>query len=125
MKKIILFVACLIFGLMVINAGLNKFFNYIPVPKNMPEDMVRLTAAFVQIKWLMPLVGFAEIVGGTLFIIPKLRALGAIVAFPVIIGIFLSNIVNSPIALPIAVVLLVVNVWVIFEERRKYLPMIR
>jgi uncharacterized membrane protein YphA (DoxX/SURF4 family) len=110
---------------MVINAGLNKFFNYIPVPKNMPEDMVRLTAAFVQIKWLMPLVGFAEIVGGTLFIIPKLRALGAIVAFPVIIGIFLSNIVNSPIALPIAVVLLVVNVWVIFEERRKYLPMIR
>lgn len=32
MKQKSLFAASLIFGLMFINAGLNKFFNYIPLP---------------------------------------------------------------------------------------------
>ena len=38
MKAKILFVLCLLFGLMFINAGLNKFFNYMPMPKDMPEN---------------------------------------------------------------------------------------
>ncbi len=33
MKNKILFVVSLLFGLLFINAGLNKFFNYMPVPK--------------------------------------------------------------------------------------------
>ncbi len=125
MKNKILFGLCLLFGLMFINAGLNKFFNYMPMPKDMPESMLKLMAAFMEISWLMPLVGFAEVLGGVLFIIPKYRALGAIIIFPVMIGILLSNIINAPSGLPIAIVLLVINLWVIFENREKYLPMIQ
>lgn len=70
MKNKILFGLSLLFGLMFINSGLNKFFNYMPMPKDMPESMLKLMAAFMQISWLMPLVGFAEVLGGVLFIIP-------------------------------------------------------
>ena len=48
MKKKILFVVSLLFGLMFINSGLNKIFNYIPVPENMPENMVKLMAAMME-----------------------------------------------------------------------------
>ena len=72
---------------MFINAGLNKFFNYMPMPKNMPENMMKIMGAFMQIGWLMPLIGIVEIVGGILFIPSKYRALGAIIIFPVMIGI--------------------------------------
>ncbi len=124
MKKKIIFVLSLLFGLMFINAGLNKFLNYMPVPADLPEKMQKMMAAFIEIGWLMPLVGFAEIIGGILFIIPKTRALGAIVIFPVMIGVLLTNCLVAPSGLPIALVLLAVNVWVIYENRQKYLPMI-
>lgn len=124
MKQKILFGVCLLFGLMFINAGLNKFFNYMPMPEDMPESMTKLMAAFMQISWLMPLVAVAEIIGGILFIIPKFRALGAIIVFPVMVGILLTNIINAPSGLPIALVLLAINLWVIFENREKYFPMV-
>lgn len=125
MKNKILFVVSLLFGLMFINAGLNKFFNYIPVPKDMPEKMVKFMAAAVEISWLIPLVGVAEIIGGVLVIIKKFRALGAIIIFPVMVGILLTNITVSPSGLPLTLVLLVINVWIIIENRAKYLPMIK
>jgi uncharacterized membrane protein YphA (DoxX/SURF4 family) len=125
MKKKILFVVSLLFGLMFINAGLNKFFNYMPVPKDMPEKLMKTMGAFMEISWLMPLIGIAEILGGVLFIPNKTRALGAIIIFPVMIGILLTNIIYAPSGLPIALVLLAINLWVIIENRAKYLPMIK
>ena len=125
MKKKILFVVSILFGLMFINAGLNKFFNYIPVPADLPERMVKVMAAMVEITWLMPLLASAEIVGGILFMIPKFRALGAIVIFPVMVGILLTHLILEPSGLPIALVLLAINLWVIYENREKYMPMIR
>ncbi|SEN87721.1 DoxX-like family protein [bacterium A37T11] len=125
MKQKIIFVLSVLFGLMFINAGLNKFFNYMPVPKDMPAEMQKMGAAFMQIPWLMPLTGVIEIIGGILFVIPRTRALGAIVIFPVMIGVLLANIYSVPSGLPIALGLLVINLWVIYENRRKYLPMIQ
>jgi len=124
MKKKILLVVSILFGLMFINAGLNKFFNYIPVPADMPEKMMNAMKAIMEIGWLLPLIAVAEITGGILFMIPKYRALGAIVIFPVMIGILLTNIFIAPSGLPIALVLLAINLWVIIENRAKYLPMI-
>ena len=124
MKKKILFVVSLLFGLMFINSGLNKFFNYMPMPKDMPENMMKLFSAFMTIGWLMPLVAVAEIIGGVLFITNRFRALGALVIFPINIGILLTHIVNAPSGLPMAIILLAINLWVIIENREKYMPML-
>ena len=125
MKKKILFGVSLLFGLMFINSGLNKFFNYIPLPKDMPENMIRLMGAIKEIGWLLPLIGAAEIVGGILFIPNTFRALGAIIIFPVLVGIILTHIFSAPSGLPMALVLLGIELLVIIENRGKYLPMIK
>ncbi|HXB41886.1 MAG TPA: DoxX family membrane protein [Bacteroidia bacterium] len=125
MKKKILFGVSLLFGLMFINSGLNKFFNYMPMPKDMPENMVKLFGAFMTIGWLFPLIAVAEIIGGILFITNKYRALGAIIIFPVLIGILLTHIMYAPSGLPIALVLFAIEIWVIIENREKYMPMIK
>ena len=124
MKSKILFVVSLLFGLMMINAGLNKFFNYMPMPEKMPAGMMKAMTAFMQIGWLMPLVGFVEVLGGILFIVPKTRALGAIVILPVMIGIMCTNIITDRSALLIALVMFAINIWVLVENRAKYLPMV-
>lgn len=125
MKQKFLLVISILFGLMFINSGLNKFFNYMPMPQDLPEKMMTAMKAFIQIGWLFPLVAVAEIAGGVLFMITKTRALGAIIIFPVMIGILLTHIVIAPSGLPLALVLLAINLWVIFENRQKYLPMIK
>ena len=125
MKKKILFVVCILFGLMFINSGLNKFFNYIPVPADLPENAVKMMTAMMGIVWLLPLIATAEIVGGTLFMITKTRALGAIIIFPVMVGILLTHVFIIPSGLPLALVLLAIELWVIFENREKYMPMIK
>ncbi|HEY5745135.1 MAG TPA: DoxX family membrane protein [Chryseolinea sp.] len=125
MKQKIIFVVSLLFGLMFVNAGLNEFFKYMPMPDDIPEKTVEAWNAFMTIGWLMPLVGFAEILGGVLFIIPKTRALGAVVIFPVLIGILLTNTITEPSGFPIALALLAVNLYVILDNRHRYLPMIK
>ncbi len=124
MKSKILLVLSVLFGLMFINAGLNKFLNYMPMPDDLPASMVQAMEAMATIGWLMPLVAIVEIIAGVLFIIPKTRPLGAIIMFPIMVGILLTHINQAPSGLPMAIVLMVINLWVIYENRDKYLPMI-
>ncbi len=124
MKNKILFILCLFSGLMFINSGVNKFLNYLPVPDNLPEKVVKMNTAIMEIKWLMPLVAVVEIIGGILFIIPRFRALGAIVLFPVMIGILLTHLTVVPSGLPIAMILFAIILWVLIENRKKYLALI-
>jgi uncharacterized membrane protein YphA (DoxX/SURF4 family) len=124
MKQKIIFVLSLLFGLMFINAGLNKFFNYMPAPENMPDTLQKMMAGFMQISWLMPLVGVIEILGGVLFIIPKTRALGALVILPVMVGILIINII-VPDGLPMVLPFLAILLWVMYENRKKYMALIQ
>ncbi|MPS72506.1 MAG: DoxX family membrane protein [Chryseobacterium sp.] len=119
--KIVKFILCLLFGLMFINAGLDKFLHYMPMPEMKPEQ-AKLFAAFGEIVWLMPLIGAVELIGGLLFILPKTRALGAIVILPVMVGIVLHNFTLFPTneGRIIAVVLLLINLWVLIDNRDKY-----
>ncbi len=120
MKNKVTFILSILFGLMFINAGLNKFLNYMPMPENLPEKMQKAMAAFMEIGWILPLVGAVEILGGVLIIFPKTRALGALMIFPIMIGIVLTNIVQDSSGLPIATVLSAILLWIMYVNREKY-----
>ncbi len=119
--KYLKLILCLLFGLMFINAGLDKFFHYMPMPE-MAEAQKKLFAAFGEITWLMPLVGAVEVIGGLLFIFPKTRALGAIVILPVMVGIVIHNLTKFPTStgITISLVLLLINLWILIDNRKKY-----
>jgi len=108
---------------MMVNSGLNKLFNYLPVPE-MSEEMMRIMGAFVTIQWILPLVAIVEIIGGILFAIPKTRALGALVILPVMVGIITHHLVVDIPGIGISIVLLAINIWAIMANWKKYTPMI-
>ncbi|MDC6385827.1 DoxX family membrane protein [Flagellimonas taeanensis] len=122
MKNKILFILALLFGLMFANAGLNKFLNYMPMPEEMPEALLKDFQAMMEISWLLPLVGLAELIGGILVIIPKTRALGALIILPVMVGILLVNTVVDTSGFVIALVLAIILGWIMYENRYKYRP---
>jgi len=115
----------LLFGLLLINGGLDKFFHYMPVPEGLPEPLVKDTEALMEIAWLMPLAGLAELVGGILILFSKTRALGALIVFPVMVGVLLVHLTVAPEGLPIAIVIWAILGWIIYENWQKYLPIIQ
>lgn len=124
MKNKILTVLCVLFGLMMVNAGLNKFFNYLPVPEMSAETM-QIMGGFVTIQWILPLVAIVEIIAGILIAIPKTRALGAIVILPVMVGIFVHHLVHDLSGIGLSVILLGINGWAIAANWNKYLPILK
>ncbi len=124
MKSRILFVVCLLVGLLFINAGLNQFFNYMPEPTDLPAPTVKMFVALTSISWLLPLMAVTQIAGGILYIIPRFRALGAIILTPVLAGIVLAHVTIAHEGIPMACVLLVIHLWVIAENRERYWPMV-
>jgi len=125
MKSKIRFIICLLYGLIFINAGLNFFFGYMPPPNHLPDKMQKMNAAFMGIGWILPLVACVQIVGGVLFIIPRLRFIGAIMLFPVLIGILLTHLSAAPEGLPLVLILLGINLWIMYEHREKLRLMIK
>lgn len=94
-----------------------------PIPE-MEAGAMQLMGAFVASKWMMPMIAITEIIGGILLIIPKTRALGAIVLLPVLVSIFLIHAVQDPGNVAVAIIMLLIDGWIIYENRAKYLPMI-
>lgn len=123
MKKYAILILSGLTALMMINSGFNKFFHYMPIPE-MEAGAMQLMGAFVASKWMMPMIAITEIIGGILLIIPKTRALGAIVLLPVLVSIFLIHAVQDPGNVAVAIIMLLIDGWIIYENRAKYLPMI-
>ncbi|WP_047245290.1 DoxX family membrane protein [Maribacter thermophilus] len=124
MKSKVLTVLCVLFGLMMINAGLNKFLNYMPMPE-VSEAMMQVMNGFMAVKWIFPLVALVEIVGGALIAIPKTRALGALVILPVMVGIMVHHLVHDMAGIVIPLVMFVINLWAIAANWDKYAPIVK
>lgn len=96
-----------------------------PIPEDLPENVLRDNEALMEISWLMPLIAFAELLGGVLIIFPKTRALGVLIVFPVMVGVLLTHIFVAPSGLPVALVIWVILIWIIIDNIDKYLPIIK
>ena len=116
--KIFKTVVFVLFGLMFINVGLDKFLHYMPM-RPMEGEMKKIFDAINTLKWIIPLAGFVELIAGILVLFPKTRTLGALMIFPVLIGILCHNATFMPEGLAIAVVLFLINIWMIADNWTK------
>ncbi|WP_156306075.1 DoxX family protein [Sphingobacterium endophyticum] len=122
--KIVKNIIFILFGLAFIFFGTAKFIKIIPVPEFTDAQMA-INEALMKLKWITPLVGSMEIIGGLLIVFPKTRALGAIILLPILIGIILHHSTLDPSGTPMALVLGLIDVWIIADHWKKYLPMIK
>ena len=125
MQTKILNILSIIFALLLINGGLDKFFHYMPIPPDLPEALIKDNEAIMEIAWLLPLVGLTELISGLLVIFKRTRALGILVNIPVMTGVLLTHITVAPSGLPIALVIWAIILWNIWENRSKYLSLIK
>ena len=119
MKNKIFTGARILFGFMMVNSGLNKFLNYMPIPE-MTESAEALMVALGASIYVLPFVAIVELLAGGLIITKKYNALGAVLMMPVTINIFLIHTVLNPTGIILSLVLLLINLWILIENKSKF-----
>lgn len=118
MKEKILNIVFILTGVLMIVFGLNKLYQFMPMPE-MTDYQMQMINAFNTIKWLMPLVGVAEILGGLFFLIPKTRTLGSLILFPILVGIVLHGLIIDNSGLVIGLLFFVIVLYSMWKNQNK------
>lgn len=119
MKDKVLMVFRILFGLMMVNSGLNKFLQYMPMPEMTPEAGA-LMGAFLEAGYMFPLVAVVELVAGAMIISKRFNALGAVLMMPITVNIFLIHTVLDPAGFVMGAILLALNIWFLLDNKEKF-----
>jgi len=122
MKEKLITVIRFLLGLMMVNAGLNKFFHYIPMSE-MSQSAMDLMGAFGASEYMLPLIAITEIVAGVLLLTKRYVAVGAVLMMPITVNIFLFHMFLDTAGMGMGVVLLLINIAILVSEKKRLYPM--
>lgn len=112
--KIATIIARILLGLVFVVFGSNIFLHFIPMPPPPPGLLGDFTKALFVSHYLHVVAVF-QIVGGLLLLIGRFVPLGLVLLAPVIVNIDLVHILMDPSGLPMAVVISILEVFLIWR----------
>jgi putative oxidoreductase len=111
--KIATIIVRVLLGAMMLFASISYFFNLgeQPVPTG---DMATLMGGLMASKYMFPLVKSIELIAGLMLVSGKFVKLGTLLLLPISVNIFLIHTVTQVSDLPVAIFVLVANVFLIY-----------
>lgn len=123
MNSKVFMVVRILLGLFALVFGLNKFFNFMPMPE-MSEDAGAYFGALMNAKTLM-LVAIVEVIAGLALIFNKYGALLAIILMSVGVNAVLFHATLDPGGIAGAAVFLILNIVVLIGYKDKYQELLK
>src|SRR5436189_6380481 len=117
--KVATIIARILLGLMFVVFGANIFFQFIPAPPQKPSLATDFAKA-LMVSHYMYVIGFLQFTGGLLILIGRYVPLGLTLLGPVIINILLFHIFLEPTGLPIALVVSVLALFLLWRYRANF-----
>jgi uncharacterized membrane protein YphA (DoxX/SURF4 family) len=118
MKKLELVVRIL-FGLLFLWASIAYFFNLMPQPE-LTGDMATLMAGFAASHYIFPVIKTIELLCGIAFVSGFFVPLATVIIFPISVNILLIHVFLSPKDLPIALFIMIVNLFLAYRHSSSY-----
>ena len=122
--KIVSLIARLLLGALMVFAGSNHMFNFLPKQPMPPGVAGQFLGAMIATGY-MAFVGVCEVIPGLLLLVNRFVPLALVVLGPVIVNIFIVNLLMAPKALPVAIVVTILWILVAYRERSVFLPLLR
>ena len=122
--KIATIIARVLLGLMFVVFGSNIFFHFIPMPEQKPSLATDFSKALMASHY-MYVVGFLQVAGGLLILIGRYVPLGLTLLGPVIVNILLFHIFLEPTGLPIAIVVAVLALFLLWRHRTNFAGLVK
>jgi putative oxidoreductase len=96
MKAKLPMIARVMLGLIFFVFGLNGFFNFIPMPTDIPENLMTFMGGLISSGYFFPLLKGTEVVCGALLLAGAFVPLALVVLAPIILNIFLTHAFLDP-----------------------------
>jgi uncharacterized membrane protein YphA (DoxX/SURF4 family) len=122
--KIATIIARVLLGLIFVVFGSNIFLHFIPMPPPSPGLLGDFTKALFLSHYLH-IVAVFQIIGGLLLLIGRFVPLGLLLLAPVIVNIDLVHILMDPSGLPMAAVISILLVFLIWRYRDAFAGILR
>ena len=122
--KIVTIIARVLLGLMFVVFGSNIFFHFIPMPEQRPSLATDFSKALMASHY-MYVVGFLQVAGGLLLLIGRYVPLGLMLLGPVIVNILLFHIFLEPTGLPMAIVVSVLSLFLLWRYRANFAGLVK
>lgn len=106
-------------GLLLLFASISYFFHLFP-EQPLTGDMKTFNDGLKASGYLMPLVKTIELLCGIAFVTGKFNKIANIVLIPISVNIFFTHVCLAPDGIPVAVFLLVGNIFLIYSKWDSY-----
>lgn len=113
MQKLTLAVR-IIFGLIFVVFGLNGFFNFIPMPPDMPQDMITFSTGLMVSKYFFPLLKGTEVICGLFLLSGYFVPLALVILAPIVINIFFVHAFLAPDGMVMSIALVLMEAYLAF-----------
>jgi len=111
-------------GLLFLFASITYLFNLITPPE--PTGAMKTFSSGLEAsRYLMPTVKVIELICGLAFVSGRFVHLAAVLIAPIIVNILLVHAFLAPEGLPIAVFLVLANLFVAYHHRESYKPLLK
>lgn len=117
--KIATLMTRLLLGALLLFASISYFFKFMEEPV-FTGNMNTFNKGIAASGYLMPLAKIVEFIAGLTFVTGKFIKIGAVIAVPVTLNIFLINIFMMPEGIPIATLLFLGNLFLIYTNWNSY-----
>jgi len=117
-------IARVLLGLVFFVFGLNGFLHFIPQPKTMPQGALAFFTALMNTGYMVPLVFGTQTLGGALLLVNRFAPLALALLAPVIVNIIAFHIFLAPSGLPVACIVLALELYLAWAYRNVYFPML-
>jgi len=121
--KIAVIIVRVLMGLLFIFASITYFFNLVPVPE-MTGAVKTFNEGLRAAPYFMPVLKTTELLCGLAFLICRFVPLATVVIAPVIVQIFLFHTFLDKTGLPVAVFLVLANLFVAYAYRESYATLV-
>jgi uncharacterized membrane protein YphA (DoxX/SURF4 family) len=111
-------------GLMFLVFGLNGFLNFIPTPKDIPQDIMMVLGGLTKAGYIAVVSG-AEVFIAVLLLLNRFVPLALAMLAPIIVGIFTFHIAMQPATIGPAIVVLLMELYLAWTHRAAFRPMLR
>jgi len=117
--------ARILMGLAFLIFGLNGFLHFIPQPKDaMPAGALDFFGALVKTGYMIPLIFGTQTLAGALLLLNLFVPLALALIAPVIVNIVAFHLQLAPSGIPVAAVVLVLELYLAWAYRKAFAPML-
>jgi putative oxidoreductase len=122
--KIATVIARVLLGLVFVVFGSNIFLHFIPMPRPPATLAGDFSKALVESHYIY-VVGLLQVIGGLLLLIGRYIPLGLTLLGPVIVNIVLVHIFLDPSGLPIAIIISLLFIFLVWRYRDAFAGILR